>query len=82
MAPPNERERAYMRAADIANTLLGRGLPLVGFQEFDAGHALGFCFLLPNGERWAKRFDAKAIGAGGVEAAYLAAAKQAAGAAA
>lgn len=52
------QEAAYQKAADIADKLLASGVPLLGFEQFDMGHKLGFLFQL-TGERakYACRID-------------------------
>lgn len=44
------QEAAYQKAANIADRLLADGVPLLGFDQFDMGHKLGFLFQL-TGER-------------------------------
>lgn len=43
-------EAAYQRAAEIANVLLGEGVPVLGFTDLDMGNAIGMAFQL-TGER-------------------------------
>ena len=40
------QQRTYQRAADIADLLLSRGFPVVGFADLDGGHAIGIAFQL------------------------------------
>ena len=44
MPEPTAQEAAYLRATEIANALLGEGIPVVGFRDLDGGAAIGIAF--------------------------------------
>lgn len=46
MSEPTFSQRTYMKAAEIANTLLGEGVPVIGFSDMDGGHRIGIAFQL------------------------------------
>jgi hypothetical protein len=50
-----DSEAAYQKAAEIADRLLAKGLPIVGFEAQDLGHKVGWQIQLPDGRRWAFR---------------------------
>lgn len=57
-APLTEREKAYQKAAEVADKLLAEGLPVMTFDGVDAGAACVVVLMQEDGQRVGFRFPA------------------------
>jgi hypothetical protein len=67
-----DSEDTYQAAAEIADRLLAKGLPILGFMAVDAGCKAAFAIALPDGSRTAFRVPRDNLNAGAVEEIILA----------